>query len=124
MNPDWQIDCDEDDSDLDMLDNDEADNFEAEMSQANLERFRLDTKDFPELKWHYNLNAETGANTASVFNDAMSSKSFQSGSGALTGSGSGLSGASNKNAFYDVQKILKQEKGEDLYTDLKRRKWH
>ena len=59
LNPDWDPDGDEDDEDdLDMMDTEKAEDFSAQMSVPDLEKFRLDLRDFPELKLHFNMNTD------------------------------------------------------------------
>ena len=74
LNPDWDLDGDDDeDEDMDC----DAEDFTASMSKEILEKYRLDVRDFPELKWHYNMNPDVGqGNSSSNFNDAMSARSF------------------------------------------------
>ena len=77
------------------------------MSKKNLIKFRLDQRDFPELKWQYNEQNQMGG--SSVYNDAMSQRSVQSGSNAPA---TGSRGSNDKQQHYNVQRLLIQEKGE------------
>jgi len=86
------------------------------LSKEMLQLLRKDVDDFQELKWHYNeeaLGADHGA-----FNDTASQRSMYSG----TGSASIMQSASSANpgslSFFNVQRLLVQEKGEDIYYHL------
>jgi len=77
---------------------------------------RKDVKDFQELEWHFNEDTlgldgkESGAN----FNDAISQKSAKSVFSNNVSVIQSISSAPNS-LFYNVQRLLIQEKGEDIY---------
>ena len=77
---------------------------------------RRDVKDFQELSWHFNEEV-LGGEGGNGFNDTASQKSAYSCGNSVI---SGMQSVSNmpNSAYYNVQRLLIQEKGEDVYYAL------
>ena len=88
---------------------------ESSLTKDMLEMLRRDGKDFEEIAWHYNedMNGGEGGASGANFNDSASQRSVYSGM-------SGLQSASSapNSHFYNVKKLLVQERGEDIYYHL------
>ncbi len=88
-----------------------------QLSKAMMQHLRADLKDFQELAWHFNEDAFGADGAGSSFNDTASRQSAYSCGNSVI---SGLQSVSNmpNSAFYNVQRLLRQEKGEDVYYAL------
>ena len=92
---------------------------EGNLTKEMLDMLRRDGKDFEEIAWHYNedMNGGEGGAGGASFNDSASQRSVYS---CTNSAMSGLQSASSapNSHFYNVKKLLVQERGEDIYYHL------